>query len=239
MKALLFLAAVAAQLPAQEFLVASVHLAKDDGSHDYDVDKGLLRIHNLTLKRLIAAAYGVKDGQVLAGPNGLGSETFDITAKLPAEYVDRKPDKVPEMLQALLAERFHLVVSREPRQVSGFELVVAKKGLKMEAAQPGLEDSHTNGGPNRISGTNVTMEQLATRLSRVTDIGSIVVDKTGLAGRYNFDLNWVPAGGDARGMADAPSIFTVIQEQLGLKLESARVPIEAVVVERAERPEEN
>ena len=239
--------AIAALAPAQtpvaerkaEFEVASIRPAKDDGSHDSDTDKGLLRIHNFTLKRLIASAYEVDDSEVLGGPSWLDSDSFDITAKIPAEYVDQKPSRVPEMMQGLLADRFHLTIRREARQTPGLALIVARKGPKMDSAKPDAEGSSTHSNRTHLTAQNVSMAQFATRLSRMPEVGQIVVDRTGLTGRFNFELDWLP---DRPGSTEAspdglPTIFAALQERLGLKLEPAKVTIEAVVVERAERPE--
>jgi uncharacterized protein (TIGR03435 family) len=251
MKYLALFFALTAFAPAQipppperkaEFEVASVKAAKDDGDHDWDTDKGLLRIHNFSMKRLIAQAWQVDESLVVAAPNWSDSESYDITARIPAEFVDLKPSKVPEMMQALLADRFQLRFHRETRQTSGFTLVVAKRGPKMEPAKPDAEGSTTHGTRNHLTAQNISMQQLAARLSRMPEIGQIVVDRTGLAGRFNFELDWLPERPGYKPEAntdDLPTIFAAIQERLGLKLESAKVPIEAVVIDRAEKPESN
>jgi len=241
------MAALAAVEKKAEFEVASIKVAKDDGGHDVDVDKGLLRIHNLTLKRLIADAYQIDPSLVSGGPNWLDSDTYDITAKIPAEYVGLNPSKEPEMLQGLLADRFQLAIHREQRQVSGFALSVAKGGPKMEHAKPGAEDSSTRGTSTasgmHLKAINVSMEQLAMRLSRYAEIGRLVVDKTGLTGTFDFDLDWLPERAGIKPETpsddDLPTIFVALQKQLGLKLESAKVPIDAVVVDRAEKADGN
>jgi uncharacterized protein (TIGR03435 family) len=238
-KALLWFA-LAAALPAQEFEVASIRVAKDDGSHDFDTDKGLLRIHNFTLKRLAAIAYEVDESLVVGGPSWADSDSFDITAKIPAEFVDAKPGKIPQMMQQLLAGRFQLTILRDSRQASGFALVVAKKGPKMEPGKPGAEGSHSNSNRTHLTAQNYSMQQFAARLSRMPEIGQIVVDRTGLAGRFNFELDWLPERPGQKPEAksdDLPTIFEAVQERLGLKLESAKVPVEAVIVVRVEKPD--
>lgn len=252
MKGLALLFVMAALTPGQpekkaEFEVASVKVAKDDGDHDVDVDKGLLRIHNLTLKRLISDAYEIDQSQILGGPNWLESDSYDITAKIPAEYVGLKTSRVPEMIQGLLVDRFQLTIHREPRQVSGYFLGVSKNGPKMERAKPDAVDSTTNGTGTaagmHLKAVNVTMERFAARLSRYPDIGRLVVDKTGLTGAFDFELDWLPERAglkpDSNSASDLPSIFVALQERLGLKLESAKVPIQAVVIDRAEKPDAN
>ena len=233
---------IAANLSAQTFEVASIHSAKDDGGHDSDVDKGLFRAHNLTLRRLIALACEVDARQVLGGPNWLDSDGFDITARIPEELVPQQREKFPLMLQALLAARFKPVIHREPRQVSGYALVVSKKGPKMTPSTSD-QDSDLTSHNNHLTGKNATMKALARHLSRNREIGELVVDRTGLTGRFNFELIWQPERLEAikpePSNDDHPGIFTALQEQLGLRLESAKAPLDAVIVDRAEKPDAN
>lgn len=140
------------------------------------------------------------------------------------------------MIQSLLADRFQLIIHREPQQISGYALVVAKKGPKMERAKPDQKDSHTDSNNTHLRAENVTMEAFANHLSY--DIEKLVVDKTGLTGGFNFELDWVPERLESSS-DDRTSIFTALQEQLGLKLESAKVSTLAIVVDRAEKPDSN
>lgn len=236
MRTLALLLASTALLNAQEFEVASIHPAQDDGDHGSDVDQGRYSAHNLTLKRLMALAWDVDDSLVSGGPSWADSDGYDINAKFPAEYAIATHEQVLHMLQVLLASRFRLAVHRERRQVSGYFLAVAKIGPKMMPAQSGQDGSDTTASPTYLKATNVTMDALARRLSRNRDIAKVVVDKTGLTGRFDFELEWSPAQAES---GDHPSIFTALQEQLGLRLESAKVPVEAVVIDRAEKPSDN
>jgi uncharacterized protein (TIGR03435 family) len=244
MKKLALSIAVAVLMPAQtpvrekraEFEVASIRPAKDDGDHDSETNKGFFRTHNLTLKRLIARAYAVDTRQIFGGPNWMDSDSYDITARIPAEFAQQTREKVPEMIQSLLADRFQLIIHREPREVSGYALVVAKKGPKMERAKPEETGSHADSNNTHLTAKNVTMEAFANHLSR--DIGKLVVDKTGLTGGFNFELDWMPERLESSS-DDRASIFTALQEQLGLKLESAKITTPAIVVDHAERPSEN
>jgi bla regulator protein BlaR1 len=235
-----------AQTPGPEkraaFEVASIRRAVQDGDHDSDTNGSLFRAHNLTLKRLIASAYEIDIGRIYEGPNWVDSEGYDITAKIPTEFVQQTRDRLPQMIQSLLADRFQLVIHREPRQVSGYALVVAKKGSKMEQAKPDGKGSDMHANSTHITAKNLTMEAFARALSRNPDIGELIVDKTGLTGGFNFALDWMPRRLESKvepSPDDRPSIFTAVQEQLGLRLESAKVPIQAIVVDRAEKPEGN
>jgi uncharacterized protein (TIGR03435 family) len=237
MKILALLLAMVAPLPAQEFEVASIRPAKQDGNHhDSDIYQGRWVTHNLTLKRLIAMAWDVDDSVVAGGPSWIDSDGYDINAKIPADYVQAPSDQFLHMIQRLLADRFRLTIHREPRQISGYALVPAKTGSKMANARPSGSGSDFSANGMHLKATSVTMEAFAKRLSRNRDIGRIVVDKTGFTGRFDFELDWAPALQDS---SEHPSIFTAIQEQLGLKLESAKVQIQTVVVDRVEKPSEN
>lgn len=106
-------------------------------------------------------AYGVDNRQVVGGPPWADGDGFDISAKIPPEFAERKRETVPQMLQTLLAERFQLITSRETREVSAYALVGAKKGIKMAAAKPGADGSNMNSHNTHLVATNVTMANLA------------------------------------------------------------------------------
>lgn len=218
--------------------VVAIRMSQQDDGQDVDSDQGLFRAHNLTAKRLISLAYTIDMSQVLGGPKWLDSDRYDINAKIPAEFAQQTGTRLPEMIESLLADRFQLSVHREPREVSGFALVTVKKGPKMSPAKP--EETgpgmHSNG--RHLTATGVTMEALARRLAR--EAGGPVIDRTGLAGRFDFELDWTPERLAAAVDTPAdgpPSIFTALQDQLGLKLESSKVPVSAVIVDRAEKPQ--
>lgn len=236
MKILALLLATMAPLQAQEFEVASIRPAKQDGNHDSDTYQGRWVTHNLTLKRLIAMAWDVDDSVVAGGPNWIDSDSYDINAKIPADYAQAPRDQFLHMIQSLIVDRFQLTIHREPRQISGYALVPAKAGSKMSIARPSENGSDFSSNGMHLKATSVTMEAFAKRLSRNRDIGKLVVDKTGLTGKFDFELDWASAQQDSD---EHPSIFTAIQEQLGLKLESAKVPIQGVVIDRVEKPSEN
>lgn len=231
------------------FEVASIRAANQDGNVDIDAVKGHFAAHNVTLKRLAALAYEIDPRQISGGPGWVDSDSYDINAKVPEEFVSQTHQLLPQMIQSLLADRFQLAIHREPREASGYALVVDKKGPKMERAKTDAKNPGFHSGNTHLTAENVTMEGLANHLSRNRDIGKIIVDKTGLTGRFDFELNWTPERlalkpeasflGEPKTSDDRPSIFTALQEQLGLKLESVKVPFSAVVIDRAEKPEEN
>lgn len=190
-----------------------------------------------SLLDLIARAYRVSTFQV-AGPEWMKSARFDVDAKLPS---GAGSTHVPEMLQTMLAERFGLKVHREDRLTPVYNLIVGKSGPKMPLA----DDSTKAASPKRVSSGMTefefrqTMPELASFLTRMTP--RPVFDKTGLTEKYQvvIDLPLVPAG-EAAGAADeSSSIFTSV-EQLGLKLDPQREPLETVVVDHVEKmPTEN
>ena len=204
---------------------------------------------NHTLKTLIAAAYNLTPRMISGGPGWADSEHYDITAEAIA---GSKPDRDAQMamLRNLLTERFQLTFHRESRELPIYELTVAKSGpLLKESVSPPADGLHIVLYPGRASlpALNTTMGELAGVLQRAA-LDRPVADRTGLSGRYDFDLNWEPdesqfggalpsaAPGDASGL---PDLFTAIQQQLGLKLEAVRGRIEAFVIDHAERPSAN
>lgn len=222
-----------------EFEVASIRPAVQDNDHDSNTDNGRYRTHNLTLKRLITIAYGIDIREISGGPGWVDSDSYDINAKIPEQFAqNRTRDTVPRMVQSLLADRFQLVIHREANQISGYELVIAKKGPKIGHANPDVKNSNMHSKNTHLTAENVTMEAFSKNLSRNSDIGKLVVDKTGLTGGFNFELDWAPERPESAS-DDRPSIFTAVQEQLGLKLEPAKVPILTIVIDRAEKPEAN
>lgn len=244
MKPALFvlLAAFALGQTKLAFEVASIRPAVDDGDHDSDTTHGFYKTHNLTLKRLIGFAYNVDNRLISGGPPWIDSESYDINAKIPEPYDrTRSQDTVPQMLQALLADRFKLVFHREDTEIPGFALVVAKGGAKLQPGDPNDERSGTNSKHTHMVATNITMGNFVRNLSRNSDIGKLVVDKTGLTGSYSFELNWAPdkVASNPESADDRPSIFTALSQQLGLKLESTKIPVQAIIVDRAEKPETN
>jgi bla regulator protein BlaR1 len=230
------------------------------------VPGGGLRAVNATLRSLISEAYQVRDFELSGGPAWLGSARYDIEAKGQVESGSQQQTglQVMKMLQALLADRFQLRIHRETKEMPVYGLLVAKNGPKLEASRevcfdptagipqpptlPGQSPSRPCGGfnnsSNQMLGASVGMSRFAANLSRF--IGRTVVDRTGLKGTYDIALRWTPDEGQAwlpTGPLppddSQPSIFTAVQEQLGLRLESQRGPVEVLVIDGAEKPSEN
>lgn len=187
---------------------------------------------NVTLKRCIIGAYHIGPGQVVGGPAWIDIDRFHIEAKAESDVVD---DSVMDaMLRNLLAERFHLVVHHETREMRALVLGVAKGGAKLEKGEG--NDAVTTAGHGRINLKNSTMDALAERLSRATDWP--VLNETGIEGVFNLKLEWTPEG-DRPNLDGPPDLTTAIREQLGLQLKSKKAPVSVLVVDHAEKPGEN
>jgi len=204
-------------------------------------------IHQATALDLIRFTYGIEEAHLLGGPMWLESTRYEVLAKAPkgATNADVQP-----MLRALLADRFKLLAHHEIREQPVYDLVIAKNGPKLQEAKP-AEGSDPGGTvesrAGQIAAKNVVVSQLVTRLTQT--LGRTVVDKTeGLKGKYDFMLIWAPdeagsspssASSSAPPNSTGPSIFTAIQEQLGLKLEPAKGPVDCLVIDHLEQPSEN
>jgi uncharacterized protein (TIGR03435 family) len=195
------------------------------------------------VKRCIMGAYGVGLHQIFGGPDWLDSDRFEIVAKAEQPVGDHA---LMAMLQSLLAERFKLTLHRETRMIPAFVLEVAKGGPKLEKAEGGessTQASTTNAG-SAIAARNMSMDSFARVLARAREIDLPVENHTGLDGVFNFRLEWTPESAKPASPADGPategpSIFTAIQEQLGLRLRSQKAAVEILVIDHAERPTEN
>jgi uncharacterized protein (TIGR03435 family) len=212
---------------------------------------------HVTVKAMVAFAYDVRDFYVSGGPGWAGGDRFDIVAKpgTGASYAQMRV-----MMQTLLKERFNLVVRHETRDATVYQLVVSKGAPKLKASsrQDGPGGIRILGRGN-VEGLGTAMIGLAGYLQ--TLLGDVVMDKTGLTAHYDFKLTWTPdeaqtgkpgaqapsaQGPGTQGFPAAngaeesgPSIFTALQEQLGLKLEASKGPVETLVIERVEKPSPN
>jgi uncharacterized protein (TIGR03435 family) len=202
-----------------------------------------------TLKLLIAAAYDLNSRTISGGPSWIESDHYDILAVTPGEVRPTRAEQMA-MLRSFLADRFQLTFHREPKVFSIYELQLAKSGAKLKESTHSADPPSVGPGvvyPQRIvlPARNATVEDFASLLQRAI-LDRPVVDKTGLSGRYDFDLEWAPDetqfGGDVpAASSDTPSapLFSAIQQQLGLKLVSTRGPVDALVVDKVERPSAN
>jgi uncharacterized protein (TIGR03435 family) len=193
---------------------------------------------NTDLFFLLFAAYHVKDFQVIGFPKALESASYRIVAKPPqgSPAVDQstRTAQLAERLQSLLEDRFHLQVHHETRELLVYELIVAKGGSKLKVAQGDPANFKLRMPKGRILADGGSMAMLASVLAN--HFNRPVTDKTGLTGRYAIDLQFAS---DDNPDDPHPSLFTALQEQLGLKLESRKAPSEVLVIDHLERPSEN
>ncbi len=233
---------VSAQTPAPPvaFEVASVKLHKPEPGPlrvSTAAQNGRITFVNVTLKACIRQAYGLRPYQVAGGPGWLADDRYDIVAKAagPASKTQLMP-----MLQALLADRFKLTFHIETKEMPVYSLVIAKKGSKIHAVKDDGNGLQIGADPEHpFSARNISMAQFAGALSRDQAFDFPILDRTGLTGVFNITLDFVPDDATSTDTAVGPSILTALQEQLGLKLEAAKGPMEILVIDHAERPSEN
>ena len=242
-------AAFAQKPPA--FDVASVKLnTSGTGSFGMGTSHGRLTATNVPVRMLILKGFHAKEFQLTGGPGWLDTERYDVVAK--TENASISDNDLWLLLQPLLEERFKLRFHRETKQLPVYSLTVAKGGPKLK---PHVGDDEptmsgrTGSGKASLTWTKTSMAKFADALGEHTD--RIVVDNTGLKGAYDFKLDWAqedshePAGismlsslQEGLGLT-GPSIFTAVQEQLGLKLESAKGPVQIIVIDGAEKASGN
>lgn len=196
-----------------------------------------------TVENFVQNAYNfVLEDQIVNLPGWAKSERFEITAKMdPDTYAtfeklsdNEKDQQWTRMLQSILTSRFHMQAHSDMRPMPVYALVIAKGGSRLKPAVPGPHGWST--GRGRITSQSLDIATLSTLLSG--SAGRIVVDRTALTGQYAVSLAWTPD--DQRGMPDSgPSLFTALEEQLGLRLESSRAPVPVLVVDNIERPSAN
>jgi uncharacterized protein (TIGR03435 family) len=247
---LLLLCAVAidAQQPSVAFEAASIKVNRS-GSPDSTIripPGGTYSATNTTLERLIPNAFTVMAFQVTGAPAWLAVDRFDIVARPPATA---KPEDLPAMLQALLADRFALRTHRERQERPIYALIAVddgKLGPKLtrssldcdavESEKRITPECQVMIGIGRAGGLLVfngrSLARLASSLGGV--VGRVVLDQSGLAGKFDLELKW--SAGDASATSNDPEIFSAVREQLGLQLKPATGPVEMLVIDRVERP---
>jgi uncharacterized protein (TIGR03435 family) len=214
---------------------------------------GRFRAENVWLRFLIQMAWNVKDFQVSGGPAWAASDRFDISAETPA---NARFEEMRPMLQTLLEDRFQLVLRRESKELPVYALVTAKGGIKLRTSGDCLPQTRSDCGsmttsPRSIKATAISMEQFTRALSNTMQ--RTVIDKTGFTGKFDVHLEWAedqstpgfwapglkPPEPAALPDTAAASIFTVLREKLGLKLESTTGPVPILVIDHAEKPSPN
>ena len=205
---------------------------------------------NTSLSDLLSFAYDVHAKQVVGGASWLDAERFDVTGRPDAPGVPNV-QQLKQLMQSLLADRFKLAFHREKRELAVYALTVAKAGPKIAKSQ---------GDPNGLPGLmfrglgnlpviNATMADFASVMQGAV-LDRPVIDQTGLTGKFDFTLSWTPDETQFGGLGvrvptptnepgQPPGLFTAIQEQLGLRLDAAKLPAEVLVIDHVEKPSDN
>lgn len=223
----------------QQFEVAVIrpNLAGPSAGTSFNLfDGGRVKMTNEPVKLLIRQAFRLQNAQIAGGPNWIESDRYDIEAKTgrPEKIA---PDQLSPLMQDLLRERFHLKFHHETRELTVLAIVAAKSGAKLQPkAQDTTPGMNTSGGPtkSKLIATATPMPLLANYVGN--RLGKIVVDKTGLSDTYDFTLEWAP---DQASDSTEPSLITALREQLGLRLETQKSPVEVLVIDSIDRPSEN
>ena len=219
------------------------------GSTRVSINMDVYAATNLSLVELMESAYDLRPGLLSGEPKWAESARFDIRAKILDADQETLTKLTPEdrrrMLRELLADRFHVQVHTEVKTLPVYELVQAKGGAKLtdiprERRNDPFNDTSSGSWTihsGRLTGHYLRMKEFADRMS--SQLNRPVVDKTGMPGHYNFQLNWSRDDAPAGDEPAPPPLFTAMEEQLGLKLEAAKDPVQTVVVDHAEVPTEN
>jgi len=249
------------QASAPTYDVVSIKQNKSgSGSMSIGGEANSFKGTNLTLTDLLINSYDIRAELIYGLPAWTRSARFDIYAKIVNPDMEQMHKLTIEqrraMLLAVLKDRFHLQAHLETKTLPVFDLTVAKGGPKFTGATGAdthaamVKNGLTTGGSMLVNNGELTAN--AVPLSSLTyslsgEVGRTIIDKTGLTGKYDFELKWTPeraaASGADNGQTDdqnsASSLFTALQEQLGLKLQSSKGPVETLVVDHVEMPSEN
>ena len=251
------------EMPAFDVASVKPNRSGDTESASFVQPGGRYTATNVTLRALVKTAYTLHDAQIIGGPSWIDADRFDVAAKAegystPSAFRDR----ARLMLRPLLADRFKLALRPDRREIAVYSLELARADGRF-GLQFGRSDAGNCSGPPKairpaagsaepeiplpcgaelfrlghLAARGMAVSNLAFNVSRWTD--RVVVDRTGLEGPFDWDVQWVPdpLTPDSGRPPDGPSLFAALRDQAGLKLEGTRAPVEVLIVERAERPE--
>jgi uncharacterized protein (TIGR03435 family) len=228
--------------------VVSIHPAKQSNGMSWRTADDGFSTSGASVRSLLLNAFGlITSDQIVGLPAWGENEQFDLEAKMDSDTSDalkklprkEKEERYHQMLQAMLADRFHLKFHRDTKEIPVYALVVAKNGAKLKESAPDTPNNFSmNFGSKDCSLHGQAMELSNLAFSLSSSARRIVLDKTGLTGKYDMDLKWSQQD-NASPDDSGPSLFTALQEQLGLKLEPTKAPVESIVIEHVDRPTEN
>jgi bla regulator protein blaR1 len=231
---------IATGLAQSQFEVATLKLSPPPAGNSIDINLGTARngkltLANTTLSECIRYAYSIVSDDLIAGPDWIKSRAvrFDIVAQAPPDTPD---DQLRLMLRSLLTDRLKLTFHHEKKTLSYLALAQGKTGARLP---PAKSSGGNTGRGGRIAGNRMSMPALAMLISRFER--RIVEDMTELTGLYEVNLEWTPESQTTAGPTPAsdtpsgPSIFTAVQEQLGLRLEARKGPLDVLVIDSAEK----
>ena len=229
---LFILLAAHALAQAPTFEAATIKPSKDAPGHSGSHSRtGMIVLTGQTLKGLICSAYQVKDFQVTGGPKWIDADRFDINAK--AEGAAEGRAAPASCCRRCSRTGFNLVFHHEEKIGPSYALVLVKSGLKIKPVD-GAGGSNSHGGNGEFTATGMTMPGLADYLSR--RFGAPVADLTETTGAFDFKLQWSTEG-DKDDVQSA--LFAALQSELGVKVDSRKLPMDVIVVDKAEKPSEN
>lgn len=243
-----------AKTPAFEFASIRQNIDRQISWHSFFTTNGYSAT-DATLHYILEDAYGIYDWKRWSGgPSWLNDRRFNIEARFdPAQYKDITLAQRRAMLRQLLADRFGLIAHHEPKEMPVYALVVAKRGPKLPTAKlAGLHPETIYDSTcqiiREVPGQHLEMEDCTTHdfaslltVTVASDIGRNIVDQTGLTGHYNFDLTWSPEDPAAAARFDsgAPTIFTALKKELGLKLKPSKAMLDTIVIDHIGMPSPN
>ena len=238
---------LAAQKPTFEVVSLKRNVLRETPARAAYIISGRLQMTNVTLNDLMLPAYWagtqLAPSQIVGGPDWVGTESYDVTATVGPEFAGKSAGQMLPtgrlMLQSLLEDRFKLAVHWEKREVQGYALMMLRSdgtlGPLLQQPPPGCQrpsDACTlHVAPGRLSMGSLPLAALVNYLSRDV-VRTVIDDRTGLSGRFALTLEWSPD----LSSSNKPSIFTALQEQLGLRLEPTKEPVDVVVIDHVEKP---
>jgi uncharacterized protein (TIGR03435 family) len=237
-----------AGLPVFDVATIKPNKAGSSRSSSLTTDHGTYTGENVTLRSLLTLAFGVRPDLIFGLPSWTENARFDVSAKVvdsdAKDLATLTREQHRAMMQALLADRFQLKSHMETRTLPVYELVITKGGMKFKESTPAVPGGRSgiSAHNNELTGSDCPIAVFTNVLS--DNLHRAVIDKTGLTAKYDFALKWTRDEDSAAQSADAaadagPSIFTAVQEQLGLKLQPAKGPVQVLVVDQVEQPSEN